>query len=163
MLRISGTVNESTVDGPGFRYVIFTQGCPHHCKGCHNPQTWNFDGGILVDINVLLDEIKRNKLLSGVTFSGGEPFMQPKELTNIAKEVHKMGLNVISFTGFVYEDLLKMDEDILELLRNIDILIDGPFIEELHNLKLYFRGSSNQRFIDVKKSLEQGKTIEIEL
>lgn len=159
MLNISGTIAESTVDGPGYRYVIFTQGCPHHCHNCHNPQTWSFDGGKTVSEDDLLKEIEYDKLLSGVTFSGGEPFMQPVPLTYIAKKVHEMGLNVISFTGFIFEDLLNKDKDTLELLKNIDILIDGPYIEELGDLKLYFRGSSNQRFIDVQASLKEGKTI----
>ena len=151
-LRISGIVPESIVDGPGFRYVIFTQGCPHHCPGCHNPQTHDFDAGTWADGEAILREIRENTLLAGVTFSGGEPFCQPKPLAELAREVHKMGKNVFVYTGFVYEKLIekaKTDEDIAALLKETDTLVDGPYIEALRDLELRFRGSSNQRIIEL--------------
>ena len=151
-IRIAGVVNDSIVDGPGIRYTIFTQGCPHHCKGCHNPQTWSFDGGKVVEVESLLGALDENPLLSGVTFSGGEPFMQPQPLIEIAKAAKKKGLNVLSYTGFLYEDLLK-DKEKFELLKELDYLIDGPFILEQRDLELRFAGSRNQRMIDVQKSL----------
>lgn len=151
-LRISGIVPESIVDGPGFRYVIFTQGCPHHCPGCHNPQTHDFDAGTWADGEAILREIRENTLLAGVTFSGGEPFCQAAPLAELAREVHKMGKNVFVYTGYVYEKLLekaKTDDGIAALLKETDTLVDGPYIEALRDLELRFRGSSNQRIIEL--------------
>lgn len=156
MLYISGIVKESIVDGPGLRYVIFVQGCPHHCKGCHNPQTWSFDGGERRDVGDILEEIKANPLLDGVTFSGGEPFTQSGELILLAREVKKLGLNVVVYTGYLFEDLVGVYS---EFLSTIDILIDGPFVEDLKSYDLMFKGSSNQRVIDVRKSLEVGEVV----
>lgn len=157
VIRLSGVVKESIVDGPGIRYVIFTQGCPHKCEGCHNPQTHDFDGGYDGDTEQLLSEIKENPLISGVTFSGGEPFCQPEPLTQIAREVHKMKKNIVCYSGYTFEELIKVSNtkpEILDLLKEVDILIDGKFILEQKSLMLKFRGSKNQRIIDVKKSLE---------
>ena len=157
VIRLSGVVKESIVDGPGIRYVIFTQGCPHKCEGCHNPQTHDFDGGYDGDTEQLLSEIKENPLISGVTFSGGEPFCQPEPLTQIAREVHKMKKNIVCYSGYTFEELIKLSNtkpEILDLLKEVDILIDGKFILEQKSLMLKFRGSKNQRIIDVKKSLE---------
>ena len=161
-IRIAGVVNDSIVDGPGIRYTIFTQGCPHHCKGCHNPQTWPFEGGKVVDIESLVDAMDANPLLSGVTFSGGEPFMQPQPLIELAKIAKSKGLNVLSYTGFLYEDILK-DNEKLALLKELDYLIDGPFILEQRDLELRFAGSRNQRMIDVKKSLASNSIITISM
>lgn len=159
-IRIAGTVNDSIVDGPGIRYTIFTQGCPHHCPGCHNPQTWSFDGGKVVNTDDLVSELDRNPLLSGVTFSGGEPFMQPEPLIEIARIAKEKGLNVLSYTGFLYEEIIK-DKDKFALLKELDYLIDGPFVLELRDLELKYAGSSNQRMIDVKKSLAFNRIITI--
>ena len=159
-IRIAGTVNDSIVDGPGIRYTIFTQGCPHHCHGCHNPQTWNLDGGKVVEISEIVKDFETNPLLCGVTFSGGEPFIQPKPLIEIAKIAKSKGLNVLSYTGFLYEDILK-DEEKYSLLKELDYLIDGPFILEQRDLELKYAGSRNQRMIDVKKSLESGTIVTI--
>ncbi len=156
MLRVAGFVKESTVDGPGFRYVIFTQGCPHHCKGCHNPDTHDFNGGTLVNINEIAMDINKNPLLKGVTLSGGDPFMQAKVLSNLLKKIDKR-LSVITYTGFEYEYLIKNASDkngYLDLLEMTDVLIDSKFEESLKTDELPYRGSSNQRAIDVKKSLE---------
>lgn len=156
MLRVAGFVKESTVDGPGFRYVIFTQGCPHHCKGCHNPDTHDFNGGTLVNINEIAMDINKNPLLKGVTLSGGDPFMQAKVLSNLLKKID-IRLSVITYTGFEYEYLIKNASDkngYLDLLEMTDVLIDSKFEESLKTDELPYRGSSNQRAIDVKKSLE---------
>ena len=155
-LRISGIIKESIVDGPGIRFVIFSQGCPHHCKGCHNPSTFDFNGGYIAKIDDLMSEIKKNPLLKGVTFSGGEPFVQAEAFSKIAIQCHLLGLNVISYTGYTFENLVSgfcNHPEWKTLLENIDILIDGPFVEEQKSLMLLFRGSSNQRILDVKRSL----------
>ena len=152
-LRISGVIEESIVDGPGFRYVIFTQGCPHGCPGCHNPQTHDFNGGTLIDPLCLLPEIDENPLLSGVTFSGGEPFVQPKALLPLAREIKKRGLHLLIYSGYTYEQLsalARTDQAIAELLRLCDTLIDGPYVEEERDLTLHFRGSSNQRILQLR-------------
>ncbi len=156
-IRLSGIIKESIVDGPGIRYVVFTQGCPHHCEGCHNPDTHSFDGGYDGEAEDILKDFKKNPLLSGITFSGGEPFCQPEPLLELAKEVHSLKKNVISYSGYTFEELLKLSEKnqaIRELMENIDYLIDGKFILAEKTLMLKFRGSKNQRIIDVKKSLE---------
>ena len=152
-LRISGVIEESIVDGPGFRYVIFTQGCPHGCPGCHNPQTHDFNGGTLIDPLCLLPEIDENPLLSGVTFSGGEPFVQPKALLPLAREIKKRCLHLLIYSGYTYEQLsalARTDQAIAELLRLCDTLIDGPYVEEERDLTLQFRGSSNQRILQLR-------------
>lgn len=164
-LRLAGVIRESIVDGPGIRMVIFTQGCPHHCEGCHNPQTHDFNGGYASDPKNILLAIDANPLLKGVTFSGGEPFMQAETLSELAKEIHKRGLNVITYTGFTYEELIssfKNHPDWQRLLLQTDYLIDGKFILSQRSLSLRFRGSSNQRIIDVKKSLETDIVFESE-
>ena len=163
-LRIAGTVNDSIVDGPGIRFTIFTQGCPHNCKGCHNPQTHDFDGGELVDTDTLLEKIKSNPLLDGVTFSGGEPFCQAQTLAALGAEVKKLGMNVITYTGYTFEQLYK-DRDKNgweELLAVTDYLIDGPFILEQKDWEIKVRGSSNQRYIDCQASLKEGRAVECE-
>lgn len=157
-LRICGTEPESIVDGKGFRYVVFTQGCPHHCPGCHNPQTHSFDGGRLVDIEDLFREICENPLLKGVTFSGGEPFCQPEPLAALAKRIHARKLDITTYTGYVYETLLaRRDPGIDALLSETDVLIDGPFLEREKDLTLIFRGSRNQRVIDLNQTRREGR------
>jgi anaerobic ribonucleoside-triphosphate reductase activating protein len=166
MLRISGIVNESIVDGPGIRYVLFVQGCKHNCPGCHNPQTHSFEGGVLTDTEQLYREILKNPLLDGITFSGGEPFEQAGALWELAEKVGKVGLNVITYTGYTFEYILekmKKDKDWERLLNISDILIDGRFEIEKKNELLKFIGSENQRIIDVKKSLEKGFVVEAEV
>ncbi|MDE6598976.1 MAG: anaerobic ribonucleoside-triphosphate reductase activating protein [Oscillospiraceae bacterium] len=165
-IRISGIINDSIVDGPGIRLTIFTQGCPHHCEGCHNPQTHNFDGGEDVTIESLLEKVKGNPLLDGVTFSGGEPFCQAKQLYELGLEVKKAGMNVVTYTGYLYEYLTEnanSDNYYNELLSVTDYLVDGPFVLSKRDILLKFKGSSNQRIIDVKKSLVEKKVAEAEL
>lgn len=159
-LRIAGTVQDSIVDGPGIRYVIFTQGCPHHCPGCHNPQTHDFDGGKDADTEKILSEIFGNPLASGVTFSGGEPFVQASALVPIAEAVKAHGKHLMIYTGFLLEDLQKRkDAGIQRLLELADILVDGPFVLAERDLTLQYRGSSNQRVIDMEKTRRTGKVV----
>ena len=147
-LRVSGIVEESIVDGPGLRFVVFTQGCPHNCKGCHNPETHDPQGGFTLDTEELLKKFGENPLLSGITFSGGEPFMQPDPLAAMAGKVKEAGKNVIVYTGSTLEQLAACnDTAIRDLLALTDTLIDGPYIESLRDPDLTFRGSSNQRIL----------------
>lgn len=165
LLRIAGTVNDSIVDGPGIRYTIFTQGCPHHCEGCHNPHTHDFEGGTLAEADDIIAKIMANPLLDGVTFSGGEPFCQAEALAYIGKRVHEAGLDVITYTGYEFERLYA-DRDKNgwgELLAVTDILIDGRFELDRKDWNIKFRGSSNQRYLDCKASLAQGMAVEAEV
>lgn len=160
-LKIAGTVNDSIVDGEGVRFTIFVQGCPHRCEGCHNPHTHAFDGGTLTDTETLLEMIRNNPLLDGVTFSGGEPFCQAAALAKLGGKIRGIGLNIITYTGYTFEELYKRrtEDDIRKLLEVTDILIDGRFIEAKKSYQLRFRGSENQRIIDCKRSLEKGVAI----
>lgn len=159
-IRLAGVVNDSITDGPGIRFTVFVQGCPHHCPGCQNPQTWEFDGGVMVSAADLLADIEQNPLLSGVTFSGGEPLAQAEALLPLAEAVRQRGLGLAIYTGYTFERLLEMqDKAIMQLLELADTLIDGPFIMAERNLELNFRGSANQRIIDLPKSLAAGKAI----
>ena len=155
-IRVAGLTNDSIVDGLGFRFVIFTQGCLHHCKGCHNPETWAMDQGNLMDIDEIKEKIKRNGLLDGITFSGGDPFYQPDACANLAKWAHENKLNVWAYSGFTYEELLEKPE-VKEFLDEVDVLVDGPFILEEKSLLLNFRGSKNQRVIDLNETRRTGK------
>lgn len=159
-LRIAGTVQDSIVDGPGIRYVIFTQGCPHHCPGCHNPQTHDFSGGREADVEEILSQIFGNPLASGVTFSGGEPFAQADALVPIAEAVKSRGKNLMIYTGYLFEALQKMsDSGVQRLLELSDILVDGPFILAERDLTLQYRGSANQRVIDMDKTRRTGEIV----
>lgn len=161
-LHLAGVVRESIVDGPGIRMTVFVQGCPHHCKGCHNPQTWSFEGGYTVSVDKILEEAAKDKLLKGVTLSGGEPFTQAHALAELSRKAHAMGLNIFCYTGYTFEKLYEQFEEhpeYRELLEQCDWLVDGPFIEEEMSLMLHFRGSRNQRILDVPKSLEQGAAV----
>ncbi len=159
-IKISGISKESIVDGKGIRYTIFTQGCPHKCKGCHNPETWDKNKGQWKEIDEIVDEFKKNPLLKGMTFSGGEPFWQSEPLYIIAKEIHKLNKDITVYTGYTYEELLTLDMPyVQELLSETDILIDGKFEEELKNLELLFRGSENQRIIDMNLSRSKGEIV----
>lgn len=165
-LRISGTVSESIVDGPGLRYTIFTQGCPHGCAGCHNPHTHDFGGGKLVDTDELFRECTADGLNTGVTFSGGEPFCQPQPLYYLGTRFKERGYHLMSYSGWTFEELLKKaehEEYVGKLLSILDVLVDGRFIEEQRSLALQFRGSENQRLIDVQKSLAEHTVIEYEI
>lgn len=161
-LRISGLVNDSVVDGPGLRYTVFTQGCPHHCKGCHNPQTHDFRNGYDMDADEILANILKNPLLDGVTFSGGEPFLHSETLTYLAKKIKEKNMNIIAYTGYTWEEIAE-NPQMKGLAENVDYIIDGKYMEKEKTLDLRFRGSKNQRIVDVKESLAAGRAVEKEL
>jgi len=160
-MRLSGITPESLVDGPGLRYVIFTQGCPHQCPHCHNPETWDMDAGKEYTMRQIARLMaKEKKKVRGVTFSGGEPFLQAAELAEVAAAAHLIGWDIVTYTGFTYEELTeKKDDGVKALLSASDILIDGKYIHELRSIELPFRGSSNQRIIDVSKTLKMGEIV----
>lgn len=159
-ISLSGVTGDSIVDGPGLRLTIFTQGCLHHCPGCHNPQTHDPDGGSWADTDDILAAAAENPLLDGITLSGGDPFLQPVPCLALAEGAHKIGLNVWTYTGYTWEALLEEnDAEKLALLKETDVLVDGPFLLAERSLELRFCGSRNQRLIDVKKSLAEGKVV----
>lgn len=161
-IRVAGIVKESIVDGPGIRLVVFAQGCKHHCPGCHNPETHSFEGGELMSVGEILEILKKNPLLDGVTFSGGDPFEQADSFAVLGEKVKALGLNVMTYTGYTYEEILdeiNTNSGWKSLLYTTDILVDGKFDLNKKSLTLKFRGSSNQRAIDVKKSLELNQII----
>lgn len=161
-IRLAGISEESFVDGPGIRFVVFGQGCPHRCPGCHNPQTHAFDAGYEQEITHLFEQMLKNPLQDGVTFSGGEPFAQPEAFSALAKLVKQKNMNLWAYTGYTFDQLMIMGEKrpvILELLGQLDVLVDGLFELENRTLEEPFRGSKNQRLIDVPKSLTQQKVI----
>lgn len=165
-LRLAGVIRESIVDGPGIRMTVFTQGCPHHCKGCHNEQTWDFSGGYDSSTERIIEEAKKDPILRGLTFSGGEPFCQAEALATLAKEAKALGYDIFCYTGYTFEYLYSHFDthpEYKELLSYCDLLVDGPFILEERSLLLKFRGSKNQRILDVQKSLECGFAVETEL
>lgn len=157
---VAGIEPESLTDGPGVRFVVFTQGCPHSCPGCHNPETHAFSGcGEEFSIDELFVRIAADPLLSGVTFSGGEPFLHARVLAPLARRCHEIGRSVMVYTGYLYERLYaEKNPDWDELLSEVDILVDGPYIREERSLDLRFRGSRNQRvfFLTERGKAEEG-------
>lgn len=160
MFRLAGEIKHSLVNGPGIRYVVFFQGCPHHCEGCQNPETHDISGGIEANTDDVMERILKAKFLDGVTLSGGDPLMQPEACGLIAKASHEMGLSVWVYTGWRMEDVLGNTHK-RDALRYVDILVDGKFISALQGEGTLFRGSSNQRFIDVQKSLSTNQVFEV--
>ena len=159
-MRIANTVNDSIVDGHGLRFTIFTQGCPHRCPGCHNPQTHDPEGGSWADTEDILAAAAENPLLDGITLSGGDPFLQPVPCLALAEGAHKIGLNVWTYTGYTWEALWEENApEKIALLKETDVLVDGPFLLAERSLELRFCGSRNQRLIDVKKSLAEDKVV----
>lgn len=153
---------DSIVDGPGLRAVLWTQGCKHHCKNCQNPQTWSFTGGGLVPIDAVLDAIDELVYQDGITFSGGDPMYQVEACNIIAEHCVRKGLNIWVYTGFTYEELMKLAKKnpvYLDFLKKIDVLVDGKFVQEEYDPNLLFRGSANQRLIDMPKTLEKGEIV----
>ncbi len=161
MLNLAGIIKESIVDGPGLRTVLFGQGCPHHCKGCHNPETWEFGCGTDISEEEIIEIVKSSRLSRGVTFSGGEPFAQAIGFAKLAQMLKEAGYEVATYSGYTYEQLICGTKEQQELLKNIDILIDGPFRLEERTLEVAFRGSRNQRIIDVQASLEAERVVEV--
>ena len=162
-IRMAGVANDSIVDGEGIRFTLFVQGCPHNCEGCHNPQTHDFNSGYIDDTDKILEQIKQNPLLDGVTFSGGEPFCQAEALSYLGKQLKGLGYDIVTYTGYTFEYLLEhgnKENKWLDLLKVSDFLVDGRFELDKKRWDLRFRGSSNQRYLDCKESLKQGKAIE---
>ncbi len=159
MLNLSGIVSDSIVDGPGIRTTVFSHGCPHHCPGCHNPETWEFGCGTDMEEETILHIVQSNPLCRGVTFSGGEPFAQSAGFAKLARLLKEKGYEVASYSGYTFEELLKGNPAQRELLECIDVLIDGRFRLEERSLNTPFRGSRNQRILDVKESLRQEKAV----
>lgn len=159
-LCLAGIVGDSITDGPGIRLTVFVQGCPHHCPGCHNPQTWPFAGGYTSTSEEVLAQIEANPLLGGVTFSGGEPFCQAAALLPLAEAIKNRGLELAVYTGYTFEELLNLpDPAVKQLLALTDTLIDGPYLEAERNLELNFRGSANQRILKARESLAAGRPL----
>lgn len=157
VIRVCGIEPESIVDGPGFRYVLFVQGCPHRCKGCHNPESWDPEGGYDMTVREIVDELKARPNIKAITFSGGEPFEQARPLVDLARYLGGMRFSIMSYSGYTLEELeekAEKDPAVGELLGMIDILVDGRYVEELRNLTLTYCGSENQRVIDMKKTRE---------
>ena len=158
IIRVCGIERESIVDGPGFRYVLFVQGCPHRCPGCHNPESHDFEGGTDMTAEEVFADIMKNPHLRGVTFSGGEPFEQVPALLKLAGMIKEAGLSLMSYSGYTLEELRgRHDAETDELLGMLDILVDGRYVESLRNLTLIYRGSENQRVIDMNKTREAGE------
>lgn len=159
-IRVSGIEKDSIVDGPGLRFTLFVQGCPHHCPGCHNVGTHDFHGGTLMSVEEIFNEIKKDKGITGVTFSGGEPFSQAEKLIPLAKMIKNEGLELAVYSGWTFEEL---DKGILPgakgLLKEVDILVDGRFEIAKKSLEIPFRGSTNQRILDAKRSLQEGRAV----
>ena len=160
MLKLAGIAGDRIVDGPGIRTTIFAQGCPHHCPGCHNPETWPFEGGTEMDEATVVRIVEANPLCKGVTFSGGEPFAQAEAFARLGRMLKERGYEVASYSGYTFEQLLAGTPEQRALLETLDVLIDGPFLLKERSLELNFRGSSNQRILNVPKSLEQGAAAE---
>lgn len=161
-IRIAGTVEDSIVDGPGLRFVVFTQGCPHRCDGCHNPETHDFAGGKVTTTDALFEQCMENPLCSGVTFSGGEPFCQAEALYELGSRFKSAGKHLMCYSGWTFEELLakaQREEFVEKLLSIADVLVDGKFDISKRSLSLQYRGSSNQRLINVQESLKTGTTV----
>lgn len=165
-MRIGGVAKQSIVDGKGLRLTVFAQGCPHACAGCHNPGTHDFAGGYACEIDIILKELDKNPLLQGVTFSGGEPLCQVPAFLELARGVKARGKDIWCYTGYTLERLLEMaetDPALAELLPLVDVLVDGPFVRARRNLAMPFRGSENQRILDLPRTLSCGQAVELVL
>lgn len=154
-MKVLNILHDSIVDGAGFRSVVFFAGCPHHCHGCHNPHSWKIDNGIEMSHDEIVAELIGNELTQ-VTLSGGDPFFQSQEVSKLAKALKKAGKNIWCYTGYLFDDLLDSPHH-RSLLEQIDVLVDGPFEMGMRDLSLLNKGSSNQRIIDVPRSLNEGR------
>ena len=157
--HVAGIERHSAVNGPGVRYVVFFQGCTHHCPGCQNPETWALDQGAVCDTEEIKEDIRSTKYLDGVTLSGGDPLLQAKACKEIIDFCSQEGINVWCYTGWTFGQILEDEtlKEAREAIENLDVLVDGPFVLSLLTKDCLFRGSSNQRLIDVKRSLQEGK------
>lgn len=162
-MRLSGIIDESIVDGPGIRMIIFFQGCTHNCYKCHNPETHSFTGGKEYDLEYVDKKLADSPYLDGVTFSGGDPLDNPESALEIAKLVkEKYNLNLWIYTGYTFEEILEKSKNnkiYLDIFSLTDVLVDGPFVNNLRDLSLLYRGSTNQRIIDVKQSLKTNSIV----
>jgi anaerobic ribonucleoside-triphosphate reductase activating protein len=155
-LRILSIIEDTMVDGPGFRTSIYCAGCNHQCPGCHNPQSWDFNGGKEMTVEQIMRVVEADPYTRGVTFSGGDPMYQAAEFAELARQIHRRTQKDIwCYTGFTFESLIHDDQR--ELLAELDVLVDGPYIEKFNDPDLLFRGSYNQRIIDVPRSLAEGR------
>ncbi len=164
-MRIAGIMDDSIVDGPGLRLTVFTQGCVHNCPGCHNPESHDPNGGEEKAVAEMIEMIDDNPLLDGITLSGGDPFCQSGPCAEIARAARERGLSVWTYSGWTFEALLeksKEEPDVLSLLQATDVLVDGPFILAQRSLEVKWRGSKNQRLIDVPASLAAGTAVLVE-
>lgn len=158
MLSVLSIIEDTTVDGPGFRTAIYAAGCPNHCPGCHNPESWEIERGVWMETEEVVARVLADEF-ANVTFSGGDPMFQPEGFADVAAAIKKRSQKTIwCYTGYRYEDLLRHPQQ-TRLLRYIDVLVDGPFIQALRDASLLFRGSSNQRLIDVQASLQAGEVV----
>ncbi|MCR4403204.1 MAG: anaerobic ribonucleoside-triphosphate reductase activating protein [Firmicutes bacterium] len=162
-LRLAGITRESVVDGPGIRAVVYAQGCPHRCKGCHNPETHDPDGGRTLALGDIVDQMRLTPIVRGITFSGGEPFAQAGGFALLGRRLKRMGFDIVTYTGYTWDELVRPDAPAAwrELLDVTDILVDGPFLEGEKDANIAFRGSRNQRIIDVKGSLRLGAVVDL--
>lgn len=158
MLKVAGSISSSIVDGPGFRYTLFLQGCSHHCDGCHNPATWDINGGRVMETDEITEDIKKAYYIDGVTISGGEPLEQAQELKKLLVCLKELNYHIILFSGYTLEEI-QANKEMNSCMPYIDVLIDGKYKKELRTLTLRFRGSSNQRVIDVPRTLEKGEPV----
>ena len=159
-MRVVDIVDGTSVDGPGLRTTIYFAGCAHRCPGCHNPQTWDFKAGKDLTVKELIDHIVENDF--DVTFSGGDPFYQAKDIIELAGQIKLLGKTIWCYTGFTFEEISAYPE-MSRMLPYIDVLVDGPFIQAKHDPELIFRGSSNQRLIDVPATVAAGHIIDADL
>ena len=162
LIRLAGIAENSLVNGKGLRKVFFSQGCSHHCEGCFNQHTWEFAGGRMFDMDELVQKVKDEPFLDGVTFSGGDPFQQADKFAYLAKKLHEANINIWAYTGYTFEELMKLaqtNHHIKQMINNVDVIVDGRFMKDKMSENLKYCGSSNQRIIDVKSSLNENKII----
>ena len=162
LIRLAGIAENSLVNGKGLRKVFFSQGCSHHCEGCFNQHTWEFAGGGMFDMDELVQKVKDEPFLDGVTFSGGDPFQQADKFAYLAKKLHEANINIWAYTGYTFEELMKLAQTnphIKQMINNVDVIVDGRFMKDKMSENLKYCGSSNQRVIDVKSSLNENKII----
>lgn len=162
LIRLAGIAENSLVNGKGLRKVFFSQGCSHHCEGCFNQHTWEFAGGRMFDMDELVQKVKDEPFLDGVTFSGGDPFQQADKFAYLAKKLHEANINIWAYTGYTFEELMKLAQtnpNIKQMINNVDVIVDGRFMKDKMSENLKYCGSSNQRVIDVKSSLNENKII----
>ena len=162
LIRLAGIAENSLVNGKGLRKVFFSQGCSHHCEGCFNQHTWEFAGGRMFDMDELVQKVKDEPFLDGVTFSGGDPFQQADKFAYLAKKLHEANINIWAYTGYTFEELIELAQTnsyIKQMINNVDVIVDGRFMKDKMSENLKYCGSSNQRVINVKSSLNENKII----